>query len=54
MDEGIHSLFNKKGEWWIVETDTIKPSITIIRGQNSAANSHTNWEVCDGEFLMTV
>jgi hypothetical protein len=42
IGEGSHSLLRKKPEWPMFETDRMKPSATIIRGQNSSAISQKN------------
>jgi hypothetical protein len=47
IDEGSHSFLTSKSEWPIVETQRMKPSATIIRGQNSSAISQITWEICD-------
>jgi hypothetical protein len=51
IGEGSHSLLKKKAEWPIFETHKIRPSATIIRGQNTSAISQITWEIwnCDCE-----
>jgi hypothetical protein len=47
IGEGSHSFLTKKSEWPIVETQRIRSSATIIRGQNSSDISQMTWEICD-------
>jgi hypothetical protein len=54
IDEGRHSFFTNKSERPILETDRMKPSITMIRGQNSSAISHRIWEICDCSFFIEI
>jgi hypothetical protein len=54
IGEGSHSLLPEKGEWPIAETHTIRPSMTIIRGQNSSAISQRGWKSGDSEFPIGI
>jgi hypothetical protein len=54
IDEGSHGLLINKREGAILETDRIRPSVTIIRGQNSAVISHRTGEICDCGFVIKI
>jgi hypothetical protein len=49
IGEGSHSLLRRKAEWPIIETDKMKPSATMIQGQNSSVISKKTWEIWDCE-----
>jgi hypothetical protein len=52
MDLFSETLFDEIN--FIDEGSRIRPSITIIRGQNSAAISHRSWEISDCDFVIEI
>jgi hypothetical protein len=52
IDEGSQSLLTLKREGPIVETDWIRPWITIIRGKKLSEIFRRDWEIRDCDFLM--
>jgi hypothetical protein len=54
IGEGIQSLVARKRGFPTVETHLIRPSTTIILGQNSPDISHRVWEICDLSIAMKI
>jgi hypothetical protein len=55
IEEGSQSLWRMKSEEEIVETEQIRPSVTMIRGQKSSEISqrtreNSNWRIRIGAF----
>jgi hypothetical protein len=54
IGEGSHSRLPRKGESPILETHRTRPSITMIRGQNSSEISQRTWEICNSGFAIEI
>jgi hypothetical protein len=54
IGEESHSLLPRKCERPIVAIHRIRPSVTIIRGQNSSAIYQRTWEISSCGFAMEI